>query len=202
MSKIKELKPDVIYSNVVADSIVAFYREFKNQGLSAQKLPICATVTSEIEVAAMGPEYAAGHYASFPYFQSIDTPKKKEFVKSVKQRFGNAAVTHHALESAYWQIYIFKQAIEKAGKLEPMAIREATLGQKFDAPSGKVKIDSDNGHAWLTPRIAQCQPDGQYKVVDAYPGPIKPLPYSAYGETDKNLFCTTEGLDMKKLEKT
>jgi len=201
VNKIKALKPDVVYSNVVGDSVVAFYREFKNQGLTADKLPICATVTSEIEVKAMGPEYAAGHYASFPYFQSIDTPENKEFVKRVKQRFGSSAVTHHALACAYWQVYIFKQAVEKAKSLEPMAVREASLGQKFDAPGDKVKIDTDNAHAWLTPRIAQCQPDGQYKVINAYPEPIKPLPYSAYGETDKNLFCTTKGLDTAKLNK-
>ena len=74
VNKIKNSGCDVVLSNVVGDSVVAFYREFKNQGITHAKLPICATVTSEIEIAAMGPEYAVGSYTSFPYFQAIDTP--------------------------------------------------------------------------------------------------------------------------------
>lgn len=197
VNKIKELKPDVVYSNVVGDSVVAFYREFKNQGLTAESLPICATVTSEVEVAAMGPEFATGHYTSFPYFQAIESPTNTDWVKRVKEKFGPTAVTHHAMECSYWQVHIFKQAVEKAGSLDPMKIREATIGQEYDAPVGKVKIDG-NAHAFLTPRIAQAQPDGQFKVVDEYPQPLEPLPYSAYGETSKNLFCSQNGLDREK----
>ena len=73
VNKIKNSGCDAVLSNVVGDSVVAFYREFKNQGLTHDKLPICATVTSEIEIAAMGAEYAVGSYTSFPYFMAIDT---------------------------------------------------------------------------------------------------------------------------------
>ena len=82
------------------NSVVAFYREFKNQGLAHDKLPICATVTSEIEIKAMGAEYAAGSYTSFPYFQAIDTDINKAFVERYRKFVKDPqAVTHHALES-------------------------------------------------------------------------------------------------------
>ncbi len=81
VNKIKGSGCDVVLSNVVGDSVVAFYREYKNQGLTHDKLPICATVTSEIEIAAMGPEYAVGSFTSFPYFQAIDTDRNKAFVE-------------------------------------------------------------------------------------------------------------------------
>jgi urea transport system substrate-binding protein len=197
VNRIRELKPDIVYSNVVGDSVIAFYREFRNQGLTAESLPICATVTSEIEVAAMGAEFAAGHYTSFPYFQAIQSPTNTEWVKRVKERFGQNAVTHHAMECSYWQVHVFKQAAEQAGDLDPMRIREATIGQTYDAPVGKVVID-DNAHAFLTPRIAQAQSDGQFRVVDEYPEPLEPLPYSAYGETSQNKFCMRDGLDQEK----
>jgi urea transport system substrate-binding protein len=66
VNKIKKSGCDAVISNVVGDSVVAFYREYKNQGLTHDKLPICATVTSEIEIAAMGAEYAEGGFTSFP----------------------------------------------------------------------------------------------------------------------------------------
>jgi len=200
VNKIKSSGCDAVLSNVVGDSVVAFYREFKNQGLAHDTLPICATVTSEIEIAAMGPEYAVGSYTSFPYFQAIDTDRNKAFVERYRKFVNDPkAVTHHALESSYFQVFLWKQAVEKAGEATPDAIREGVKGQEFDAANGHVKIEPQNLHTWLTPRIAEWQADGQGKIVDEYPSPIMPLPYVAYGETEANLFCTERGLDTSKL---
>ena len=201
VNKIKGSGCDVVLSNVVGDSVVSFYREFKNQGLTHDKLPICATVTSEIEIAAMGAEYAVGSYTSFPYFQAIDTPENKSFIERYRAFVNDPkAVTHHALCSAYFQVFLWKQAVEKAKDTSPNAIREAVRGQTFLSPGGEVKIEAENLHSWLTPRIAQWGADGQGKIVDAYPSPIFPLPYAAYGETEPNLFCTPKGVDPRKLK--
>ena len=201
VNKIRNSGCDVVLSNVIGDSVVAFYREYKNQGLSQDTLPICATVTSEIEISAMGAEYAAGSYTSFPYFQAIDTPENKSFVERYRKFVNDPkAVTHHALESSYFQVYLWKQAVEKAGEATPEAIVANIGGQSFDAPGGSVTIEAENLHTTLTPRIAQWQPDGQGKIVDAYKEPEFPLPYVAYGETKDNLFCGASGLDMAKLK--
>lgn len=203
VNKIKTSGCDVVLSNVVGDSVVAFYREYKNQGLTHDKLPICATVTSEIEIAAMGAEYAVGSFTSFPYFQAIDTDVNKAFVERYRKFVNDPrAVTHHALESSYFQVYLWKQAVEKASALTPEAIREGVKGQEFEAANGHVKVDPENLHTYLTPRIAQWLPDGQGKIIDEYKSPIRPLPYVAYGETESNMFCTAKGLDTKKLEVT
>jgi urea transport system substrate-binding protein len=203
VNKIKGSGCDVVLSNVVGDSVVAFYREYKNQGLTHDKLPICATVTSEIEIAAMGAEYAVGSYTSFPYFQAIDTDVNKAFVERYRAFVKDPkAVTHHALESSYFQVFLWKQAVEKAAEITPAAIREAVKGQEFDAPNGHVKIEPENLHTYLTPRIAQWLPDGQGKIIDAYKEPVIPLPYVAYGEMPTNLFCTSKGLETSKLNKT
>ena len=85
VNKIKNSGCDVVLSNVVGDSVVAFYREYKNQGMTHAKLPICATVTSEIEIAAMGPEYAVGSYTSFPYFMAIDTAAQQGVCRALPQ---------------------------------------------------------------------------------------------------------------------
>jgi urea transport system substrate-binding protein len=111
-------------------------------------------------------------------------------------------VTHHALESSYFQVFLWKQAVEKAGSPAADAVREGVRGQQFDAPNGHVTVDAENLHTYLTPRIAQWQANGQGKIVNAYPHPIMPLPYVAYGETETNLFCTRKGLDVAKLRKS
>ncbi|MCP1842829.1 urea transport system substrate-binding protein [Bradyrhizobium sp. USDA 4524] len=201
VKKIKESGADVVLSNVVGDSIIAFYREFKNQGISQTEIPICATVTSEIEIAAMGADYAAGSYTSFPYFMSLDMPGNKSFIERFRKFVNDPKqVTYHSLEAAYFQVFLWKQAVEKTKDLSAQGIRTGIAGESYEAPGGTVTIDADNLHCWLTPRIGQWQADGQSKVVDAYPHPIKPLPYFAYGETESNLFCTSKGLDTSKLK--
>ncbi|WP_221885726.1 transporter substrate-binding domain-containing protein [Variovorax sp. MHTC-1] len=198
--KIKESGADVVLSNVVGDSLVAFYREYKNQGMSQAAVPICATVTSEIEIAAMGAEYAAGSYTSVPYFMSMDTPANKSFIERYRKFVNDPkAVTYHSLEAAYFQVFLWKQAVEAGKAMNADAIRANIGGQTFDAPGGRVRIDPDSLHAWVTPRIGQWQADGQSKVVDASPQPIRPLPYSAYGETDINLICTRKGAVAAKI---
>ena len=201
VKKIKDSGCDAVISNVVGDSVVAFYREFKNQGLNHDTLPICATVTSEIEIAAMGAEFAAGSFTSFPYFQAIDTDENQAFVERYRKFVQDPkAVTHHALESSYFQVYLWAQALEKAGDPSPAAIREAVKGQEFAAPNGQVKVDAENLHTYLTPRIAQWDANGQGVIVDEYKAPVRPLPYVAYGESDDNLFCVAKGLDASKLK--
>lgn len=198
--KIKESGADVVLSNVVGDSLVAFYREYKNQGMSQAAVPICATVTSEIEVAAMGAEYAAGSYISVPYFMSIDTPANKSFIERYRKFVNDPkAVTYHSLEAAYFQVFLWKQAVEAGKSATADAIRANIGGQSYDAPGGKVRIDPESLHVWMTPRIGQWQADGQAKVVDAGAQPIRPLPYFAYGETDANLMCTRKGAAQVKV---
>ncbi|MDQ0315765.1 transporter substrate-binding domain-containing protein [Amorphus orientalis] len=200
VNKIKSSGCDVVLSNVVGDSVVAFYREYKNQGISQADLPICATVTSEVEIAAMGAEYAAGSYTSFPYFQAIDTPANHAFVERYRKFVNDPkAVTHHAMASSYFQVFLWKQAVEKAGEATPEAIVANVGGQSFDAPDGKVTVEAANLHTAMTPRIAQWKADGQGEIVEAYDHPVFPLPYVAYGETQDNLFCTAQGLDTSKL---
>ncbi len=192
--KIKESGADVVLSHVVGDSLVAFYREYNNQGMSQAAVPICATVISEIEIAAMGGEYAAGSYTSVPYFMSIDTPANKSFIERYRKFVNDPkAVTYHSLEAAYFQVFLWKQAVEAGKATTADAIRAHIGGQSYDAPGGKVRIDPESLHAWVTPRIGQWQADGQSKVVDASPQPVRPLPYFAYGETDANLICKRNG---------
>lgn len=204
VNKIKNSGCDAVLSNVVSGpSIAAFYREFKNQGMNQQDVPICATVATEIEIAAMGAGYATGSYSSFPYFQAIRRPENEKFIAAWKT-FSNDpnAVTHHPLESSYFQVYIWKQAVEtvlNSGEdLTPSAIHEATRGMEYNAPSGNVKIHPENMHTYLTPHIAQWGDDGQGTIVDESQ-PTEPLPYAISGETTDNLFCTAAGLDSSKL---
>lgn len=192
LNKFRETQPDVIFSTVVGDSVVALHRQYKAAGFDPEKMPMASLTTSEVEIKAMGGEYGAGHFTSAPYFMNHDSPENEKFVENYKARFGSDAVTHFVSEPSYFQVYLFKKAVEQlAGSdINPETIREAAKGQEIQAPQGLVSIERENLHCHLWPKIAVCQPDGQFKVVQESAERVPPLPYWAYpGQT-----CTEQGL--------
>ena len=196
INKFKDTQPNVIFSTVVGDSVVALHRQYKAAGLDPAKMPMASLTTSEQEIAAMGGEFAAGHFTSAPYFMSWDSPENHRFVEAYQKRWGKGLTTNFVSEPAYFQVYLFKQAVEKLGKsdITPPAIREAAWGQEYKAPEGLVKVDGDNSHTYLWPKIGEAQTSGQFKIIQQSKEWVKPLPYWAYpGEV-----CTPNGMVEKK----
>jgi urea ABC transporter urea binding protein len=178
INKIAASAPDIVFSDLVGDQIVAFYKQFRQFGITAEDIPICTPITTEQEIAAMGAENALGHYTSFNYFQSVDTPENKRFVERYKAKYGEDQVTNAVMEAAYFQTYFLAQAIEKVGSTDTDAlIFEGLPGQEFVAPQGKVKIDEKNHHTWLWARIGQANEQGQFDVVWKSEDWIRPDPW-------------------------
>ena len=193
VNKFKNDKPDVIFSTVVGDSVVALHKQYRAAGLDPEKMPMCSLTTSENEVAAMGGDAAAGHLTSAPYFMVHESAENEKFVSAYKKRWGSDKVTHFVSEPAYFGVGIFKQALEKIGKagdINPTAIMEACKGQEIMAPQGKIKIDPDNLHCYLWPKIGICKSNGQYDIIRKTDNWLKPLPYAAYPDQT----CKEDGL--------
>ena len=60
INKIAAKRPDVVFSDLVGDSVVAFYKQFRQFGITAEDMIIGTPITTEQETAAMGPENALG----------------------------------------------------------------------------------------------------------------------------------------------
>jgi len=192
INKFRSEQPDVIFSTVVGDSVVALHRQYHSAGLDPEKMPMASLTTSENEVAAMGGAAAAGHFTSAPYFMVYDSPENHKFVEDYQARWGRDRVTHFVSEPAYFQVFLFKQAVEKlaASDITPPNIREAVKGEEMIAPQGRVMIEPSNLHTWLWPKIGQCQADGQFKILEQSTNWLEPDPYSAYD----GQHCAEDGL--------
>lgn len=191
INRIRATGPSVIFSTLVGDSDVAFARQYHAAGFDPEKMPVASLTRSEVEVAAIGGEAAAGHLSSAPYYMGYQSPENERFVEAYKARYGADQVTHFVSEAAYFQVYQFKAALEK---LDPAAvtaeaIRDAAVGVTLKAPQGEILVDP-NLHTHLWPKIARWKSDGQAEILVQSAERIAPEPYWAYpGET-----CTGEGL--------
>jgi urea ABC transporter urea binding protein len=191
---------DYVFSTLVGDSIVAFYKQFKQSGFTAEDVPICTPITTEQETAAMGAENAVGHYTSFNYFQTVDTPENKSFVERYKAKYGANEVTNAVMEAAYFQTYLLAQAIAKSGTEADALIFEGLPGQEFNAPQGPVKIDEKNHHTHLWARIGKAREDGQFDIVWTSKDRIRPDPWVDYLYPNKDCDFTNQSV-LDRLKK-
>src|SRR5437763_7969470 len=174
---IKTADPDVIFSTINGDSNVNFYNELAAQGITADKVPVVAVSVGEDELRGLDPSKVKGHLAAWNYFQSIDTPKNKEFVKKFKDKYGQDRVTDDPIEAAYYQVYFWKLAVEKAGSTDVDKVREAfKSGIEFDAPGGKVKLDPKTQHTFKKFYMGRTRDDKQFDVIHST-ALLEPVPY-------------------------
>jgi urea transport system substrate-binding protein len=181
-----------VLSTINGDSNVPFYKEFANQGLRSENAPIMAFSVAEDELRGMDTSSLVGHLAAWNYYQSVDTPQNKKFVQAFKAYAkknnlpgGDKRVTDDPMEAAYFGVYIWKQAVEKAKSFEVPAVRKAVYGQEFLAPGGKIKMDEANHHTYKPVLIGEILKDGQFKVVSRSKGLVKAEPWSQYTSPDK-----------------
>jgi urea ABC transporter urea binding protein len=175
LDRILHLQPDVLFNTLNGDSNLAFYRQYHQAGLQPTHLPIMAVSVAEPELQSIAAE-AAGTYASWSYFQSLDTAQNRQFVQNFQARYGADRVTSDPIEAAYIQVYLWKQAVETARSLEINAVRAAAIGQTFKAPSGSVRIDKTQ-HLWKDCYLGKALPNGQFEIVHRSDRPIQPLPW-------------------------
>ena len=166
IAKIKVALPDggVIFNSLNGDTNVAFFKQLQSAGLGPDNYPVMSVSVAEEEVKQIGPEYLQGHYASWNYYQTVETPENDKFVSDFKAKYGDDRVTNDPMESAYIMVYLWKQAVEQAGSTDMEAVREAAVGQAFDAPQGRVEMQP-NHHISQTVRIGQVRDDGLFDIV-------------------------------------
>ena len=183
VAKIKDLAKGggaCVLSTINGDSNVPFYKEFANQGLTSTDCPIMAFSVAEDELRAMEVPPLVGHLAAWNYFASIDTPENKAFNAAFSAKYGKDRVTDDPIEAAYYGVYVWKAAVEKAKSFEVDAVRQAVYGLEFDAPGGKKKMDEKNQHTYKPVYIGEILKNGQFKIVWKSKGLVKPDSYSAY----------------------
>lgn len=190
ITKIRAALPDggVIFNSLNGDSNVAFFKQMQGAGLGPDKYPVMSVSVAEEEVRQIGPEYLQGHYAAWNYFQTVESPQNDQFVTAFKAKYGEDRVTNDPMEAAYIMVYLWKQAVEAAGTTDIEAVRQAAIGQEFDAPEGRVRM-FPNHHISKVVRIGQVREDGLFDIVSATDDAVEPVPWNQYVPETQGYAC-------------
>lgn len=187
INKIQQSKPDFVFNTLNGDSNVAFFKQFKDAGLTPEQIQTCSVSVAEEEVSGIGAGYLEGHLVSWNYYQTTKTPENEKFVAAYKAKYGEDRVTDDPIEAGYNAVYLWAAAVEKAGSIDVDKVKEASKGITFQAPEGLVTIDGENQHIYKPVRIGVVNKEGLIDEVWSTPEPIKPDPFLKGYEWAKGL---------------
>ena len=180
-----------VISTLNGDTNVPFFKEFANAGLTSENCPVVSFSISEDEFRSLPAKDLVGHLGCWTYFMSLDTPENKAFTASFAKWLETAPagvdrknrVTCSPMNLSRLGVYLWKQAVEKAGSFDVDKVRPALVGQKFKGPAGEVTMQ-ENHHLINNVYIGETLPTGQFKVIKSL-GPVPGEPFSAKFLTSK-----------------
>ncbi len=194
VSKIKAFgsagKKTAVVSTINGDANVPFYKELANQGIKATDIPVVAFSVGEEELAGLDAKPLVGHLAAWNYFESIDTPANKAFIKQWHEFTKKPnRTTNDPMEAHYIGFNMWVKAVEKAQSFDPDKVIPAMIGVAVPNLTGGLSTMMPNHHITKPVYIGEIQGDGQFNVVWQTPGTIVAQEWSPYLEGSKDLIA-------------
>ena len=177
VAKIQQVKPDVVLSTIAGETNLAFYSRLRQAGVTPDQIPVISCSVGENELRKMDPKDLAGHYSAWGYFQSVDRPENKEFVRKYQAKYGANEVVNDVAAASYNSVRLWAQAVEEGGSVDLKTVKLFLLRQSLDAPEGVISVDPETRHTWRPFYLGKARLDGQFDLVWSVDKPIRPAPY-------------------------
>lgn len=167
--KIQSAGPSVIMSNLVGNNHIGFYRQFAAAGLN-KTIPIISPVFGlGDEQVVLTPEESHNIIVAYSYFESLDTPENKAFLKGFREKFPNAGSMPDAPVQVWNGWHQWKLAVEKAGSTEIGKVVEALeSGLKYTGPSGTVWTDPQSHRNVQDVRLAKVNENHGFDIIESF----------------------------------
>lgn len=177
VAKAIKAKPDVILSTIEGDLNLPFYKAIRKSGSEGVKIPVISFPLAEDELRELPVKDMVNDYLVCNYFQSIDRPENREFIKAFKAAYGQDRVTSDVIDTAYNSVRFWGQAVEEAETTDPEVVKVSMLRQSIAAPEGIISIDRETQHTWRPFFVGRIRGDGQVEILWSVEKPIRPVPF-------------------------
>jgi urea transport system substrate-binding protein len=167
-----------VLNTINGDSNVPFFKEIAAAGLSAADCPVVSFSLSEDELRALPTKDLVGELGCWTYFMSLPGSENKKFLgtwnKWLKEQsypgvIKEKRVMCSPMVLSYNGVYLWKNAVEKAGSFEVDKVRVALESGdiKFDGPGGKTTMQK-NHHTVKNVYIGETKANGQFKILEEF----------------------------------
>jgi len=140
LTKIKSINPDamIVQSETLDGSMI--FKQAKEMGLGMIKIgsgPMASQKFMELAKDA-----SEGIYSILPWVHTYDTPENKAFTEAYAKRFPDRGIPDKYGAAGYDGIYVFADAITKAGKADRESIRKGMTMVEWKGLQGVIKFDA------------------------------------------------------------
>jgi urea transport system substrate-binding protein len=167
-----------VINTINGDSNVPFFKEIVAAGLTPSDCPVVSFSLAEDELRSMPSKDLVGELGCWTYFMSLNTPENKAFLKNwnewLKTESHPGVIKEkRAVDSpmvlSYDGVYLWKEAVEKAGSFDVDKVRESLEGGdiSFAGPGGKITMQK-NHHATKNVYIGETRANGQFKILKTF----------------------------------
>lgn len=141
LSRIKDVKPDVIYAPLYYTELALMAKQAREMGLDA---PIVGGDSAHApELIELGGQAVEGFYFSAHFHEDmVDTERGKKFLQVFKKETGKELDSFGAMGADAY--FVLMDAIKRAGSTDPQKIRNALVQTKdFEGVSGRISLKED-----------------------------------------------------------
>jgi branched-chain amino acid transport system substrate-binding protein len=158
IAKIQQEKPNWVMAALVGGAHLSFFRQWAASGMN-KKIPLASTTFGVgNEHLALSPAEGDGILIAGNYSQEATTPANKDFLARWGKRFGDTRIVHEIAVSQYQGIYLWAEAVRKAGTLERNALlKTLESGPSIVGPAGTVTMDPKTHHAALDIHVMEVK---------------------------------------------
>jgi urea transport system substrate-binding protein len=164
-----------VVNTINGDSNVPFFKEIVAAGLTPDECPVVSFSLAEDELRSMPTKNLVGELGCWSYFMSLKTPENKAFLKKWNawlktENYPGVVKEHRVVDSpmelSYDGVYLWKEAVEKAGTFDVDAVRKVLDSGdiSFEGPSGKITVQ-DNQYTTKNVYIGTTLANGQFKII-------------------------------------
>lgn len=168
-----------VINTINGDSNVSFFKEMVAAGLTADVCPVVSFSLAEDELRSMPTKDLVGELGCWTYFMSLKTPENAEFLTRwndwlTTQDHPGVVKENRAVDSpmvlSYDGVYLWKEAVEKAGSFDPDKVRAVLESGKisFNGPGGLI-TSQKNHHFTKNVYIGETLANGQFKILKTFP---------------------------------
>jgi len=169
-----------IVSTINGDANTYFYeeiaRQYNEQAISPDQLPIVAFSVGEAELASLTDIGSlAGHLAAWNYFMSINNTLNQKIITEflnfqTENNFVNSSepgrlVLNDPMEAHYIGFNMWVAAVEQAGTTFIPAVKQALYGRKVLSLSGFNVAMNTNHHLSKPVLIGKIMTTGQFEII-------------------------------------
>jgi urea transport system substrate-binding protein len=167
-----------VLNTINGDSNVPFFKEIAAAGLTASDCPVVSFSLAEDELRSLPTKDLVGELGCWKYFMSINTPENKSYLKDWNswlktESYPGVVKEKRAMDSpmvlSYDGVYLWKQAVEKAGTFDVDKVRETLESGdiSFNGPGGKTTMQK-NHHTVSNVYIGETKANGQFKIIKEF----------------------------------